>query len=65
MRREACVEEDMKIITSGGRALGLFDLAHDPGEKHDLIDDIAKARPIFNRAKAFLKTVSQVVERPK
>jgi arylsulfatase A-like enzyme len=63
--REAYIEGDMKIITSGGRALGLFDLERDPGEKRDLIDDTALARPIFNRAKAFRKTLSEVVERPK
>jgi choline-sulfatase len=63
--REAYIENDMKLITSGGRALGLFDLKTDPGEKHDLLDDTAKARPFMAKTKAFRKTLDEVVERPR
>jgi len=63
--REAYIEDDMKLITSGGRALGLFDLKQDPGEKHDLLDDAAKARLYMGKAKAFRKSLTEVVERPK
>jgi arylsulfatase A-like enzyme len=62
--REAYIEDDMKLITSGNRALGLFDLKTDPGEKHDLLDDSAKARPIFAKEKALRKTLDEVIERP-
>jgi choline-sulfatase len=63
--REAYIEDDMKLITSGGRALGLFDLKSDPGEKHDLLDDAAKARLFMAKSKAFRKTLTEVIERPK
>jgi len=63
--REAYIEDDMKLITSGGRALGLFDLKTDPGEKHDLLDDTARARPLLAKTKAFRKTLTEVVERPR
>jgi len=63
--REAYIEDDMKVITSGPRALGLFDLKADPGEKKDLLDDTAKARPLLARAKAFRKTLEEVIEQPK
>jgi arylsulfatase A-like enzyme len=62
--REAYIEDDMKLITSGGRALGLFDLKADPGEKHDLLDDTEKARPLMTKTKAFRKTLDEVFERP-
>jgi len=55
----------MKLITSGGRALGLFDLKSDPGEKKDLLDDTAKARLFMGKAKAFRKSLVEVIERPK
>jgi arylsulfatase A-like enzyme len=63
--REAYIEDDMKLITSGNRALGLYDLKTDPGEKHDLLDDTAKARPLLAKAKAFRKTLAEVIERPR
>ncbi|HEX5100961.1 MAG TPA: sulfatase-like hydrolase/transferase, partial [Polyangiaceae bacterium] len=63
--REAYIEDDMKLITSGGRALGLFDLKNDPGEKHDLLDDAARARLFMAKTKAFRKTLTEVIERPK
>jgi choline-sulfatase len=62
--REAYIEDDMKLITSGPRALGLFDLKTDPGEKHDLLDDAEKARPLMAKTKAFRKTLDEVFERP-
>jgi len=63
--REAYIENDMKVIMSGPRALGLYDLKADPGEKHDLLDDTARARPLVAKAKAFRKTLTEVIERPR
>jgi choline-sulfatase len=62
--REAYIEDDLKLITSGPRALGLFDLKTDPSEKRDLLDDTAKARPMVQKSKAFRKTLDEVFERP-
>lgn len=62
--REGYIENDMKLITSGPRALGLFDLKTDPGEKHDLLDDTEIARPLVAKSKAFRKTLDEVFEHP-
>jgi choline-sulfatase len=63
--RQAYIENDQKLITSGGRPLGLYDLAKDPGEKRDLTDDTARLKPILEKAKAFRRSLDEVVERPK
>jgi arylsulfatase A-like enzyme len=62
--RQAYIENDMKLVTSGGRPLGLFDLAKDPGEKHDLADDRARAKPLLEKTKAFRRSLAEIVERP-
>jgi choline-sulfatase len=62
--RQAYIEADMKLITSGGRPLGLYDLAKDPGEKRDLTDDKALLRPLLEKTKAFRRSLDEVVERP-
>ncbi|HEY3499906.1 MAG TPA: sulfatase [Polyangiaceae bacterium] len=63
--RQAYIEDDKKLITSGGRPLGLFDLASDPGEKRDLADDPKIARPLLEKTRAFRRALDEVVERPK
>lgn len=40
--RQALIEHDLKVTVSEGRVLGLYDLAADPGEKHDLVADKAR-----------------------
>jgi choline-sulfatase len=62
--RQAYIEGDMKLITSGGRPLGLYDLAEDPGEKRDLTDDKARLRPLLEKTKAFRRSLDEVTERP-
>jgi hypothetical protein len=62
--RQAYIENDMKLVTSGGRPLGLFDLAKDPGEKRDLADDRALAKPLLEKTKAFRRSLAEIVERP-
>jgi choline-sulfatase len=63
--RQAYLENDLKLVTSGGRPLGLYDLAKDPGEKRDLTDDAARLKPLLDKAKAFRRALDEVVERPK
>jgi arylsulfatase A-like enzyme len=63
--RQALIEGDLKIVTTGGRPLGLFDLAKDPGEKRDLLDDKSIARPMLEKTKAFRRALDEVFEKPK
>jgi arylsulfatase A-like enzyme len=37
--RQALIEDDMKIITAMGRPVGIYDLAKDPGEKVNLLEN--------------------------
>jgi choline-sulfatase len=63
--RQAYIEGGLKIVTTGGRPLGLFNLDQDPGEKRDLADDAALARPMLDKTKAFRRSLDEVFERPK
>jgi arylsulfatase A-like enzyme len=63
--RQALIDGDLKIVTTGGRPLGLFDLKKDPGEKRDLLDDKALARPMLDKTKAFRRSLDEVFEKPK
>jgi len=51
--RRALIDGDLKIVTSGGRLLGLYDLAADPGEKSDLADDRQRASAALERFREF------------
>lgn len=62
--RQAYIEGDLKLVTSGGRPLGLYDLPKDPGEKRDLTDDKERLKPLLEKAKAFRRSLDEVVERP-
>jgi arylsulfatase A-like enzyme len=63
--RQGYIEDDVKLVTSMGRPLGLFDLAKDPGEREDLSGDRARLKPILERSKAFRRALDEVVERPR
>jgi arylsulfatase A-like enzyme len=62
--RQALIEDDLKLTVSAGRPLGLYDLAADPGEKKDLLDDREKAAQALERYKAFRRTLREVKVRP-
>lgn len=62
--RQAFIENDLKLIASGGRPTALFDLKADPGEKKDLLDDKALAERMVTRYRAFRKELREVVVRP-
>ena len=62
--RQALIEGDKKLVASGGRALSLFDLAADPGEKNDLLDDPAQAEPMLAKFKAFRRRLREVYVKP-
>jgi arylsulfatase A-like enzyme len=58
--RQAFIEGDLKLVVSGGRALGLYDLKADPQEKQDLKKDKARVEERLELFKAYrreLKTV--------
>jgi len=64
--RQAYISGDKKLITSSGRPLGLYDLAADPEEKHDLLDDTQLKDKIIAEYKAFRRQLKVVrVAEPK
>jgi len=62
--RQALIEDDQKLVASGGRALSLYDLASDPAEKTDLLDDPARAEPMIAKFKAFRHRLREVYVKP-
>ncbi len=62
--RQAFIENDMKLITSDTRPLGLYDLRKDPGEKHDLLDDPELKEKVVSRFKAFRRDLRVVRVKP-
>jgi choline-sulfatase len=63
--RQALIDGDLKIVTTGGRPLNLFDVGKDPGEKRDLLDDASLARSMLDKTKAFRRSLEEVFEKPK
>jgi arylsulfatase A-like enzyme len=62
--RQALIEDDEKLVASGGRPLSLYDLAADPGETRDLLDDPARAEPMIAKFKAFRRSLRPVFVKP-
>ncbi len=62
--RQAFLENDLKLITSNGRPLGLYDLRKDPGEKQDLSGDKALVEQVTERFKAFRRELKVVTVKP-
>lgn len=62
--RQALIDDDKKLVASGGRALSLYDLASDPAEKNDLLDDPAQAAPMIAKFKAFRRGLREVYVKP-
>jgi arylsulfatase A-like enzyme len=58
--RQALIQDDVKLISSAGRTLGLYDLARDPREEIDRIADaelLALARERFSTFRSELRLV--------
>jgi arylsulfatase A-like enzyme len=51
--RQALIDHDRKLTVSEGRVLGLYDLAEDPGEQHDLSRDKAAVQLSRDKLAAF------------
>lgn len=62
--RQAFIDGGLKLITSDGRPLGLYDLDKDPAEKHDLLDDAALKEKVMGRYRAFSKGLREVKVKP-
>jgi choline-sulfatase len=58
--RQAYIENDLKLILSNGRPLGLYDLSADPNEKRDILDQLDKRTQIVESYKAFRRTLRPV-----
>ena len=62
--RSAFIDGDLKLITGGGRPLGLYDLGKDPGEKQNLLADRERVRDAVDQYKAFRRTLREIHVRP-
>jgi choline-sulfatase len=62
--RSAYIDGDLKLVTGGGRPLGLYDLSRDPAEKHNLLDERERVRSTLDAYKAFRRTLREVYVRP-
>jgi arylsulfatase A-like enzyme len=59
--RQAYFEGDLKLMTAQGRPLGLFDLANDAEERHDLLDEPGLRERMVSNYRAF-KRGMRIVE---
>jgi choline-sulfatase len=62
--RQALIDQDLKLITSAGRPLGLYDLARDPEEKADRLRDVQLLEVTLQRMNAFRSQLRTVVVKP-
>ncbi len=58
--RQAYIHGDLKLITSNGRPLGLYNLADDPDEKHDLLDNEGLRNKLLGEFKAYRREMRVV-----
>jgi arylsulfatase A-like enzyme len=58
--RQAFIENDLKLLASNGRPLGLYSLADDPGEKKDLLDNPSLRARVVERFRAFRRGLREV-----
>jgi arylsulfatase A-like enzyme len=58
--RQAFIDGNLKLVASNGRPLSLYDLAEDPGEKRDLLDDAALRARVVERFRAFRRGLREV-----
>ncbi|HEX4477304.1 MAG TPA: sulfatase-like hydrolase/transferase [Polyangiaceae bacterium] len=57
--RQALIDGNSKLIATNGRPIGLYDLAADPGERHDLLSD-GPATAAVSKFKAFRRGVRSI-----
>ncbi|HYP88498.1 MAG TPA: sulfatase [Polyangiaceae bacterium] len=60
--RRALIDHDAKLTVSEGRVLGLYDLAADPAEKHDLSADKAQVGAMREKLTAFTSRLRPVAQ---
>ncbi len=63
--RQAFIEDDVKLIASSGRTLGIYDLDKDPAEKDDLSKDKELSERVSERFKAFRRQLRTVYVKPR
>jgi arylsulfatase A-like enzyme len=63
--RQALIQDDIKLITGSGRALGLYDLGQDPQEEQDRLDDAELLRRSQERFAAFQSQLRLVRVKPR
>src|SRR5690606_35671939 len=63
--RQALIDNDLKLIVSRLRPMGLYDLATDPGEQHNLIKETSRVQPALSALKQFRSGLSLVHVKPR
>jgi len=59
--RQAFIEDDLKLITSKLRPMGLYDLAKDPEELDNLVKEVDRTKVALERMKKFRRNLKRVV----
>jgi choline-sulfatase len=62
--RQALIEDDIKLITSAGRGVGLYDLGRDPDETHELLGDVELLQRTRERLMAFQSQLRLIRVKP-
>lgn len=63
--RRAFIDDDQKLIVSSGRTLGLYDLANDPREAHNLRRLKDELQPMKRKMEVFLQKLRLVPVKPR
>jgi arylsulfatase A-like enzyme len=62
--RQALIQDEIKLIVSSGRTIGLYDLARDPGESVDLTKDAELLTRSRERLATFQAQLRLIREKP-
>jgi choline-sulfatase len=62
--RQAYIEDDVKLIVSNSRPMGLYNLASDPGETKNLSKETAQVDAMLERLKAFRSNLRVIKVKP-
>lgn len=62
--RQAFIDDDMKLVVSNSRPMGMYDLAKDPGETQNLSKESERVADMLERLKAFREKLRVIKVKP-